>query len=229
VTYGFSPEWDYHASDVSVDGMGSRFRLCAPDGEAEVSLKVPGDHNVLNALGTAAIAHALGVPIGEIAAGLAQFGGVKRRFEIRFSDPDRKITVVDDYGHHPTEIAATLAAARRVWPGRIVTVFQPHRYSRTLHCRDGFLACFGASDVVLMTDIYAAGEDPLPGVDSASLVEDLRRLAPARQEILHVGSLDRAETEALRRIRPGDLVICLGAGSITKLPDLLAAGLGAPR
>ena len=226
VTYGFSDEWDYSARDVRAEGLGSSFDVHdrrAGKKLGRIKLHVPGEHNVLNALAAIAIGRHMDLEFDVIARGLAEFRGVKRRFEIRWQNAGTKQVIVDDYGHHPTEIAATLAAARSYWPGRILTVFQPHRYSRTLHCRDGFLSAFRHSDVVLITDIYAAGEDPIEGVDAASLAAAIRRVAPAQQEILHVGDLAAARDAIIDRMKPGDLVLCCGAGSITKLPDQLMA------
>ena len=147
------------------------------NGWAESGSLVPGTHNALNALAAIAIGMHLKIPFEKIANGLQEFCGVKRRFEIRWQDPMRNRVIIDDYGHHPTEIAATLAAARQYWKGRIVTVFQPHRYTRTLHCRDGFLSAFRNTDELWVTDIYAAGEDPIPGVDSRSLVQDIQKVS----------------------------------------------------
>jgi UDP-N-acetylmuramate--alanine ligase len=225
LTYGFSDTCDYRASDVKPYGMGSRFKVHGPGISCDVELRVPGDHNVLNSMAAFVIASSLGLSPEVIVQGLSVFGGVKRRFDIRWQDTDRKMAIVDDYGHHPTEIAATLAAAKKVWPGRVMTIFQPHRYSRTLHCHDGFLSAFSQSDVVLITDVYAAGEDPIVGVDSESLVSDIQKLAKPSQQVLYVGDLVQAKKVALEKFSPGDLVLCLGAGSITKLPDQLMEGL----
>jgi UDP-N-acetylmuramate--alanine ligase len=227
VTYGLSQEWDYSAQGVKAEGLGSSFEVYdrrAGKVLGPVKLNVPGEHNVLNALAAVAIARHMDVDFVHIARGLEEFRGVKRRFEIRWQDVARKQVIVDDYGHHPTEIAATLAAARAYWPGRILTVFQPHRYSRTLHCRDGFLAAFRNSDLVLITDIYAAGEDPIDGVDAATLAAAIGRASPA-QEVRHVGNLESAHTAVLEAMRNGDLILCCGAGTITKLPDQLMASV----
>lgn len=228
VTYGLSERWDTWASKVEPDGMGSRFEVSCrgSTGKQErlgaVAIHVPGVHNVLNALACVAIGRALDLPFVSILEGLGSFRGVKRRFEIRWQDRDRKMAVVDDYGHHPTEIAATLAAVRSVWKGRILVAFQPHRYTRTLHCRDGFLSAFRGADRVWITDIYAAGEEPIEGVTAQSLAADLARSATQGQTIEHSGSLDETRSRVLKEARDGDLVLCLGAGSITRLPDQLA-------
>jgi UDP-N-acetylmuramate--alanine ligase len=228
LTYGMSADWDFHASDVRQECMGSSFTVFARDqvGAAHrrlgtVRLHVPGAHNVLNAVAAIAIACQLEVPFAKIAEGLSQFRGVKRRFEICWQGDAGAQVIVNDYGHHPTEIAATLEAAKSYWPSRIVTVFQPHRYSRTLHCKDGFLTAFRQSDVVLMTDIYAAGEDPIEGIDAASLASEIQKRMPDK-EIIHVGDLASAKKEVLARFTDGDMVLCLGAGSISRLAEELA-------
>jgi UDP-N-acetylmuramate--alanine ligase len=232
VTYGLSPQWDVHAGAIRTAGLGSEFEVFAREGATErhealgtFRLQVPGEHNALNSLGAIAVARQLGVPTEMIRRGLAEFHGVKRRFEIRWKDVARDQVIVDDYGHHPTEIAATLAAARTFWKGRIVTVFQPHRYSRTVHCRDGFLAAFRDTDVLLLTDIYAAGEDPIDGVSGESLASEIRRNARGTQTVHYVGDLAAARLKVLSDLQQGDLVLCLGAGSITRLPDELVRDL----
>jgi UDP-N-acetylmuramate--alanine ligase len=233
VTYGFSNEFDFFARDVQVQGAGSIFRVSWRDSagvlhspDDSVHLHAPGKHNVLNALAAITIATKLGIPFGTIARGLGEFRGVKRRFEVRWQDTVGKRTIVDDYSHHPTEISAALSAAKTFWPGRILAVFQPHRYSRTLHCHDGFLSAFHHADMVLISDIYAAGEEPIEGVDARTLVADISAVSAPGQEIVYAGDLTMAKTEVLSRMRDGDLVLCLGAGSITKLPEQLISALG---
>jgi UDP-N-acetylmuramate--alanine ligase len=229
-TYGFSAESNVYALNVRCHSLGSDFDVYEREGIAEhgkllgtASLSVPGKHNVLNALASISIALRLNIPFKTIAEGLGQFSGVKRRFEVRWRDPQKKRAIVDDYGHHPTEIIATLAAAKNFWGGRIISVFQPHRYSRTLHCREGFLSAFSDSDVVLITDIYSAGEDPIPGVNAESLVEDIRKVLKPGQQILYAGDLVRAQEMLRDLVTDGDLILCLGAGTITRLPDALVA------
>jgi UDP-N-acetylmuramate--alanine ligase len=228
-TYGFGTDNDWQARALRVERLGSRYDVwvrSAPDAEpvraGEIALQVPGRHNALNSLAAVVIAARLGVELPCIAEALAGYRGVKRRFEIRWQDNERRQAIVDDYGHHPTEVAATLAAARQFWPGRVTVVFQPHRYSRTVHCESGFLDAFSGADRVLMTDIYAAGEDPLPGVSAESLCSKIRARHPSLA-IEAVGSLERARERVAADFREGDLVLCLGAGSITRLPDQLIA------
>jgi UDP-N-acetylmuramate--alanine ligase len=223
VTYGFGEDFDYSARDVRAEGLRSTYRLHQGARElGSIEVNVPGRHNVLNSMAAAAIALRLGIPFEGVAAGLASFTGVKRRFEIRWQDTARKRVIVDDYGHHPTEVRATLAAARAYWPGRIVAIFQPHRYSRTVHCHREFIDAFRDADMLLMTDIYAAGEDPIPGVSAEALCRDIQA---AGQAARHVGSLEAAASAVIGAMRDGDLVLCLGAGSITRLPDQIVAAM----
>jgi UDP-N-acetylmuramate--alanine ligase len=230
-TYGWSKECDYYAQDVAFEGVGSRFQVFGRSSLelpheklGELRLNVPGRHNVLNALAVTAIATALDVPFKKIAQGFEAFSGVKRRFEVRWREARTSRAIVDDYGHHPTEIKATLEAARTFWKGKITVVFQPHRYSRTLHCHDGFLNAFHAADRVLLTDIYAAGEDPVQGVTSEALAKDIAQVLEHRQ-VQYVGELAQAKEVVLSHFEPGELVLCFGAGSITRLPEMLIQGL----
>jgi UDP-N-acetylmuramate--alanine ligase len=232
VTYGTTDQCDYSILDLKLAGFGSSFEVIRRDAATRthtvlgrVEVQVPGRHNALNALGALAIALELGVPFEKASEGIKAYRGVKRRFEIRWENRDRQQAILDDYGHHPTEILATLAAARGYWPGRIVTVFQPHRYTRTRHCRDAFIAAFGETDVLYVTDIYSAGEEPIEGISADALVESIRAAAPKAQQVEYSGDLEQTRARVLRDIKPGDLVICLGAGSITRLPDQLIQGL----
>jgi len=233
-TYGLSEESDFFAADLALGPRGSTYRLMLREIGASgsllidagrIELNVPGKHNVFNSLAAAAILLKMGLSFENVAAGLAAFKGVKRRFDIRHHDEKTRIAIIDDYGHHPTEIAATLAAARRFWSGRIVAVFQPHRFTRTLHCHRGFLGAFKDADLLYMTDIYAAGEDPIPGVTAEKLCEDVSSASGNSPKAEYVGTLDQARVKILRGLKAGDLVICMGAGTITRLPDQLIAEL----
>ena len=226
-TYGMNEDADYIAKNVVCEGLGSRFEVWKNGGGklSSVVLNVPGRHNVLNALASFTIGLQLGVSVDVITQGLKNFTGVKRRFEIRWRNDPKKQAIVDDYGHHPTEVAATLAAARNWWSGRIIAVFQPHRYSRTLHCREGFLTAFQNADVILLTDIYAAGEEPIDGVTSEALAKDLARVALVTQKVVYLGDLDATRKGVLAQMHVGDLVLCLGAGSITRIPEQLIESL----
>ncbi|MBL7714920.1 MAG: UDP-N-acetylmuramate--L-alanine ligase [Bdellovibrionales bacterium] len=228
-TYGISGEYDWIAEGIQFGPSGSEFDVFRKSESGReklgrLKINVPGRHNVLNALAVCGLGTRLGLTFEEIAHGLRSFHGVKRRFETRFEDQAKKITVIDDYGHHPTEIQATLAAAKNYWKGRILVVFQPHRYSRTLHCYDQFMKAFTGADRVWITDIYSAGEDPIDGISGKKMVSDLKVKNPS-QDFFHLSDLENGATEILNEVKSGDLVLCLGAGSITKLPDRLAQGL----
>ena len=220
VTYGLEPAADLVARRVVLSGMTSRFEV-AQRGTVlgECSLQIPGRHNVLNALAAVGVGLDLEIPFATIQRALARFSGVQRRFQIRGTAAG--VTVVDDYGHHPAEIRATLAAAKAGFDRRVVTVFQPHRYSRTLHLRQEFLTAFNQADVLVVMDVYPAGEAPIPGVSAADLADGIR--AHGHRDVVYLGS-DRARiVEHVCQIsRPGDLVLTLGAGDVSQLgPDIL--------
>jgi UDP-N-acetylmuramate--alanine ligase len=176
----------------------------------EIALQVPGRHNVLNALAATGVALELGAPFPVVARALGEFRGAERRFERK--GEVRGITVVDDYGHHPTEVAAVLRAARATGPKRLVCVFQPHRYSRTARLLERFGPALSLADEIVLTDIYAAGEDPIPGATIEALAGRVEQAAPGR--VLLVKALADVPAQVARMARPGDLVITLGAGSI---------------
>jgi UDP-N-acetylmuramate--alanine ligase len=176
----------------------------------EIALQVPGRHNVLNALAATGVALELGAPFPVVARALGEFRGAERRFERK--GEVRGITVVDDYGHHPTEVAAVLRAARATGPKRLVCVFQPHRYSRTARLLERFGPALSLADEIVLTDIYAAGEDPIPGATIEALAARVEQAAPGR--VLLVKALADVPAQVALMTRPGDLVITLGAGSI---------------
>jgi UDP-N-acetylmuramate--alanine ligase len=189
----------------------------------DLTLPMAGEHNVANALAAIAVARELSVPLEAIRTGLAAFAGVKRRFTI--TGVANGVRVVDDYGHHPVEIAAVLKAARAVSESRVIAVVQPHRYSRVADLFDDFCQAFNDADVVIVADVYAAGETPIEGVDRDALVAGLSRYGHRRALPL-AGPADLARLVS-QEARPGDLVVCLGAGDITgwayALPDQLTA------
>jgi UDP-N-acetylmuramate--alanine ligase len=185
-----------------------------------LTLAVPGRHNLLNALAAVAVGMELGLSFDRVAAGLKDFRGAERRFDVR-GEPNG-ILVVDDYGHHPTEIAAVIAAAR-TFGRRIVVAFQPHRFSRTSSLMDAFGPALAAADHVVLTDIYAAGEDPIPGVTLETLGAAVRRSVTVPVDL--VPRLDDVVPALVRVARPGDIVITLGAGSIGTVPDRLVEAL----
>ncbi len=186
-TYGFSPQAEWIAHDLARDGAGSRFAV-KRGGEAlgVARVQIPGRHNVANALAALAVAAELEVPFARAAEALASFAGIERRFELKGSAGG--VRVVDDYGHHPTEIRATLAAAREQHAGRLVVVFQPHRYTRTRDLFDDFAAAFHEADLLVLTEIYAAGEQKIPGVEAAALAEAIR--AHGHRDVRFLGELD---------------------------------------
>jgi UDP-N-acetylmuramate--alanine ligase len=215
VTYGLESGADLVARRLHLSGMTSRFDVHHRGTLlGECTLQIPGRHNVLNALAAIGVGLDLEIPFRTIQTALAGFAGVQRRFQIRGTAGG--VTVVDDYGHHPVEIRATLAAAKAGFDCRVVTVFQPHRYSRTQHLRQEFLTAFNQADVVVVMDIYAAGEAPIAGVSAADLVEGIR--AHGHRNVTYLGS-DRARiVDYVCEIsRPGDLVLTLGAGDVSQL------------
>ena len=216
-TYGWDERADFRILDYVGDRRGSRFRL-SRDGEllGVIELPVPGRHNVLNAVGAAALALELGVPFEAVARALGGFGGVARRFQFRGEVGG--VTLVDDYAHLPTEVAAMLGAAREGGWRRVIVVFQPHRYSRTERLWRDFADAFVDADMVILTDVYPAGETPRPGV-SGRLV--LRAVLDAHPDTALTYLPRRADLveHVLRNAGPGDVVLTLGAGDLTTVPD----------
>ena len=213
-TYGLSAQADFRAKDPSVDGLTTTFTLVRRGEDlGRVSVRMPGIHNVLNTLAVIAVADELMVPLDVTRNALAGFGGVQRRFTVL--GEHEGVTVVDDYAHHPSEVMATLEAAQRAYGRRLVVAFQPHRYSRTHHLFEELTRAFNRADVLLLTDVYAAGEQPIEGATSGNLADAIR--LHGHRDVSHVGSVDDACAALLERVRPGDVVITLGAGNITKL------------
>ncbi len=222
-TYGLSAQADYRAKNPRFSGLAATFEVTRRGVSlGEFKVNMPGIHNVLNALATVAVADELQVPHDEVRRGLANFGGVQRRFTV-LGDAGG-VTVVDDYGHHPTEVQVTLEAAVRAYRRRIVVAFQPHRYSRTHHLFDELTRAFNRADVVFLTDVYAAGEKPIEGATSARLVDAIR--AHGHRDVTHVQNRDQLLSSILERVEPGDVVITLGAGDITRLGPKLLEALG---
>jgi UDP-N-acetylmuramate--alanine ligase len=215
VTYGLEAGADLLARRLSFAEMRSEFEAVHRGKSlGRVTLQVPGRHNVLNALAAAAVGLDLEMPFDRIQAALASFAGVQRRFQIR--GEARGVLVVDDYGHHPAEIRATLAAAKAGFDRRVITVFQPHRYSRTQHLLNDFLTAFYQSDVLIVMDIYAAGEAPIPGVHARDLAEGIA--AHGHREVVYMdGDREGIVQYLCESTRPGDLVLTLGAGDVGQL------------
>src|SRR5437588_23671 len=222
ITYGLSAQADVSAHEIKYDqSFGSSFSvLRGIDVLGRVKLRVPGKHNVYNSLAAIAVGLELEVPFDKIAQALNEFSGADRRFE--FKGEEAGVTVVDDYGHHPTEIKATLSAARIGAPHRrIVVLFQPHRYSRTHDLMDEFASAFNNADVLLVTDIYAASEQPIEGVNAEVLAGRIKSYGHKNAE--YIGALDNAGRILGDHVREGDLVITLGAGSVHRAGDQLLA------
>ncbi|APG46357.1 UDP-N-acetylmuramate--L-alanine ligase [Phaeobacter porticola] len=214
VTYGFNAQADVRATNLTYKAGVAHFdiHLQAEDRVIEgCTLPMPGDHNVSNALSAVAVARHLGMKSSEIREALAAFGGVNRRFT-KVGEVDG-VTIIDDYGHHPVEITAVLKAARQACDGRVIAVHQPHRYSRLSSLFEDFCACFNEADVVAIAEVFAAGEDPIEGAGRDDLVAGLIRHGHRHARAL----LDEADLERLVReqARPGDMVVCLGAGTIS--------------
>jgi UDP-N-acetylmuramate--alanine ligase len=224
ITYGHNSQADYQPTSERSAGLQNRFHLRSREGDlGEFQLNIPGEHNVLNATAAIAAAIELHIPIDTIREGLRQFTGVARRFEIR--GEVNGITVVDDYGHHPTEIRATLAAARSCRPKRLHVLFQPHRYSRTFHLMDDFARAFHQADRVLVLDIYAASEKPIEGVTSEVLVDRMRQFGHRGAE--YAGSNQNGVEMIVRGAEPGDMILTLGAGSVSQLGEKILEALRA--
>ena len=222
VTYGTSKQADYHLKDVQAQGLSTAFTPVRRGEVLEpITLQMTGRHNVLNALAAVAVADELEIDYSATRAALEEFGGIQRRFTVRGTEDD--IMVVDDYAHHPEEIKATLAGAREAFSRRIVAVFQPHRYTRTELLFDQFSTAFYNADLVLITDIYAASEDPIEGVSSSTLAEAMRE--HGHRDVTYRPSKEGLLDALRARTRPDDLVITLGAGDIWKVGQQLLDSL----
>jgi len=235
ITYGFSPQADVRAIDLQLDPKGSTYNVVINDRFREttgriddVHLPMVGQHNVQNSLAAIAVAHEMRIGDDVIRKGFAGFGGVKRRFS-RTGEANG-VTVIDDYGHHPVEIAAVLKAARQAiqgqpTQGKVIAVVQPHRYTRLHNLFEEFCACFNDADVVLAADVYPAGEQPIEGVSGESLAAGLR--ARGHRHVEHLKDPKELARMVAPLAAPGDLVVCLGAGSITYWAQALPAELQA--
>jgi UDP-N-acetylmuramate--alanine ligase len=216
VTYGFSTQADVSASDVTLSGMSSTYTLkVRGEPVGEVKLAVPGRVNVLNSLAAVGVALELDIPMSQILSGLAAYTGVDRRFQVKGDVGG--VLVVDDYGHHPTEIRATLATAKEAFGRRTVVVFQPHRYSRVQALFDEFCRAFHQADLVLVTEIYPAGEDPISGVTGKSLADGIKE--HGHRVVRFVPEVDDVPAVLIEELVDGDLVMTLGAGNVTALSD----------
>jgi UDP-N-acetylmuramate--alanine ligase len=220
LTYGLDPASDWRMIDLTGHNGGTRFELVGPSARADVSLGRPGAHVALNAAGALALLGSMGRDVATAARGLASFRGVGRRWEHRGTVSG--VTLIDDYAHHPTEVAATVGVGRELAQGRLWAVFQPHLYSRTARFHDEFGAALSSADEVVVTDVYGSREDPVPGVTGAIVVDSARRHGASAHYVPH--RRDLAEFLA-ERVAEGDLVLTMGAGDITLVPTELAVRL----
>jgi UDP-N-acetylmuramate--alanine ligase len=224
ITYGLTTQADYMARDLHVAGLRSRFDVYrAGERLGPCSLNLPGTHNVSNALAAIAVGAELDIPFPTMAQALEEFSGVQRRFELRGVRDG--ITVVDDYGHHPEEIRQTLRAARAVWPeARLTVVFQPHRYTRTHLLQQEFCTAFDDADALVLLDIYAAGETPLPGVSTGLLYEGL--ISHGQREVYYARERTAVVPFLQRALRPNDILLTLGAGDVWQIGEAFLQATG---
>ncbi len=216
ITYGTRAQADLHITEMMCSHFASDFRIRRRGEDlGAFRLQVPGAHNVLNATAALAIGLELDVPLEKMRAAFGEFAGVDRRFQVR--GQERGITVIDDYGHHPTEIRSTLMAARQCRYQRVHVIFQPHRFTRTFHLMDDFGRCFYQADCVYVLDIYAASEQPIEGVSAEALVERIR--AFGHRSVEYAGTIERAVEAVLAAAEEGDLVITQGAGNVWQAGD----------
>lgn len=224
VTYGIEQEADVQGSNVVYKGMQSCFDVCLPgrDSKISITLNLPGKHNVLNALAAIAVANQLGVADEIVQRGLTEFQGIGRRMQ-QYGDitvNEKTVTLVDDYGHHPTEVEASIKAIRTAWPDRrLLVVFQPHRYSRTHDLFEDFSQVLATPDVLLLSEVYAAGESPIAGADGRSLSAAIR--ARGQVNPVFVEQIDDVPNVLSNIIKDGDVILTLGAGSVGLLASTL--------
>src|SRR5262249_50242464 len=222
ICYGFSENADYRASDVDLRNFESTFSVHrGKEKLGEATLNVPGEHNVRNALGVIALATELGGPFEKIAKAVTKFRHARRRFEIKYDSP--RFLLVDDYGHHATEIKATLKTARAVGRKRVLTMFQPHRYSRTKLLRKEFGRAFEQADRVVITDVYGSNEAPIPGVSGQTIADEI--MAHGHRGVSYQARLEWVHRDVGNMLESGDLVLSLGAGNIHEQLSILAADL----
>ena len=218
ISYGLSPDADYQAKDITFAGASSIFSLYERNVLlGTIKLHAPGTFNVYNSLAAVAVAREMDIPFPAIKEGLKNFSGVHRRLEVRGRKND--VTVVDDYGHHPTEIKATLTAARQIWSGRLIVVFQPHRYTRTEALFTEFLTAFDNADILIITDIYAASEEPIPGVTAEKLSREIKK--SSQKDVRYLPDFDEIVEYLLKTVGPADVVLTQGAGNVYKIGETL--------
>ena len=215
-TYGLSSQADYQAKEVSLKPLGSRFKVLHQEQDLGwFELSVPGVHNINNSLAAIAVARELDVDLDVVRKALREFSGVQRRFQIKGEVGG--IIVVDDYGHHPTEVKATLAAAASGLERRVVVVFQPHRYTRTQHLLEEFFTAFNQADKLIVTDIYAAGEKPISGISGRALYEGIK--SHGHKDVTYIAEKNKLADHLTTVLKRGDLMITLGAGDVWKVGE----------
>jgi UDP-N-acetylmuramate--alanine ligase len=229
ITYGLGEGCDVRAVDIRVDGLRSHFSVLRPGRPQPLAmtLNLPGRHNVLNALAAVALAHELEIEDGAVQRALAEFQGIDRRLQVigNVETAAGEVMLVDDYGHHPTEVAATMRAARDAWPGRrLVVVFQPHRYTRTRDLLDDFAEVLSAADKLLIAEVYPAGEEPIAGADGRAICRAVRSRGTV--EPVFVPRLDRLPKLLASLLQEGDVLLTLGAGDIGAAAQRLPSALG---
>ena len=223
VTYGFSSQADFQAKEVKTSGLCSTFRLLHTGEDlGEMEIRIPGRHNVLNSLAAVAVANELEIPWDAVKEGLRDMTGVQRRFQVKGDAGG--VLVLDDYGHHPTEIRAVLETLAGCYPNRRrIVAFQPHRYTRTQALMGQFARCFYHCDALLITEIYAASEKPIPGISGRKLVEQIA--AHGHHDLHFCPTLEEMHDKLMSIVQPGDVVMTLGAGNISQIGESLLASL----
>ena len=221
-TYGLTTQADFQAGEIEFDGLSTAFDVLYQRKKiGRLRIRMPGLHNVYNALAAVVTAFELDIPFQVVQEALKDFGGIQRRFQIK--EEKKGILIVDDYGHHPVEIMATLKAAKTGWKRRLIAVFQPHRYTRTQALFQDFLAAFYDADVLILTDIYAAGEERIEGVEAKALFEGIREYG--HKDVTYIPDKKEIVAHLLRIMVPGDMVITLGAGDIYQTAEELGKRL----
>ena len=217
MTYGLSKQADLRAENITYNGFETSFKVIYREyGLGDISLTLPGIHNVRNALAAIGVSIELDIPFETIRDALKEFSGIQRRLEIKW---DGEIKLIDDYGHHPTEIRATLSAVRSMWKGRVVVVFQPHRYTRTRALMDEFVTSFNEADLLILTEIYAASEEKIEGVSGQILADRIK--ASGHRNVMFAPTKEDAAELVLQNAKPGDVVITLGAGDVNRIDERL--------
>lgn len=222
ISYALDHDADYTACDIDYEGPHTTFTVVYKGEKlGKITINVPGKHNVLNALATVAVCRKLGLSMQQIADGFSAFAGTKRRFQTKFKNDD--VWIVDDYAHHPTEIQTTIRAAKLTNPKRLIVAFQPHRYSRTKLLRKEFGSCFKGADVLILTDIYAASEDPIAGISGQTIVDEVK--AQTGVDAVYIHNLKDIAPWLKDHMQKGDLIITMGAGDIYTVGETLAKEL----